>query len=85
VDQPPLTPLTARAVTALFGDSPSGLRVPATLSCAGTVVLAAAVARETGGSRPAQVLAAVTTATSTFVLAVGHMVSTSSSICSAGW
>ncbi|MFF7212475.1 ArnT family glycosyltransferase [Streptomyces sp. NPDC008238] len=76
VDQPPLTPLAARLSTAVLGDSPAGLRAVATLACAATVVVVAAVARELGGGRSAQVLAAVCTAVSGFVVAVGHMVST---------
>ncbi|MDX3236167.1 glycosyltransferase family 39 protein [Streptomyces sp. ME03-5709C] len=75
-DQPPLTPLAARLSTAVFGDTPAGLRVVAALACAATVVVVAAVARELGGGRAAQVLAAACTAVSGFVLAVGHMVST---------
>ncbi|MDX6350079.1 MAG: hypothetical protein QOF84_4869 [Streptomyces sp.] len=76
VDQPPLTPMAARAAVAVFGSSPAGLRVVATLACAATVVVAAAVARELDGGRRAQVIAAVCTAVSGFVLGVGHMVST---------
>ncbi|WP_308286431.1 glycosyltransferase family 39 protein [Streptomyces griseorubiginosus] len=76
VDQPPLTPLLARTASALFGDTPEGLRVPATLASAATVVVAALLAREVGAGRRAQVLAAVLTAVSAQVLAVGHMVST---------
>lgn len=76
VDQPPLTPLITKASSSLFGDSPAGLRVAGTLACVLLVTLVTAVARELGGDRRAQTLAAVCAASSTFVLAVGHMVST---------
>ncbi|CAM5572630.1 hypothetical protein GCM10010329_72330 [Streptomyces spiroverticillatus] len=76
VDQPPLTPLLTRAFSSVFGDSPAGLRVAGTLACVLLVLLVAAVARELGGDRRAQLLAAVLAATSTFVLAVGHIVTT---------
>ncbi|MGH4015476.1 MAG: ArnT family glycosyltransferase [Pseudonocardiaceae bacterium] len=78
VDQPPLTPLLAWAVTALFGDSPSGLRVASTLIGAATVVVTALAAREFGGGHGAQLLTAAGTALSTYVLVVTHMVSTAS-------
>ena len=75
-DQPPLTPLIARAATALFGATPAGLRVVAALACAATVRVTALIARELNGGRRAQLLAALAAAVSGFVLAVGHMVST---------
>ncbi|RKE22678.1 glycosyltransferase family 39 protein [Streptomyces sp. TLI_171] len=78
VDQPPLTPLLARASTAVFGGSPTGMRVVAALLCAATVVLIALAARELGAHRAGQVLAAAGTAVSAMVLAVGHMLSTAS-------
>jgi 4-amino-4-deoxy-L-arabinose transferase-like glycosyltransferase len=76
VDQPPLTPLVARAATAVFGSTPAGLRVASTLACAMTLFVVALVARELGGGRRAQVFAVLATAASGFALAVGHMVST---------
>jgi 4-amino-4-deoxy-L-arabinose transferase-like glycosyltransferase len=76
VDQPPLTPMLARTSSALFGDTPAGLRVVATLASGVTVAMLAMIARELGGGRRAQVLAALSAVVSGFVLAVGHMVST---------
>lgn len=77
VDQPPLTPLLATMSTTLFGGTPAGLRVFATLACVATVVMVALVARELGGGRTAQLLAACGSAVSSYVLVIGHMVSTS--------
>jgi hypothetical protein len=52
------------------------LRLPSALVAAATTVVAGLVAREVGGSRRAQVIAAACTATSGFALAVGHFVTT---------
>lgn len=76
VDQPPLTPMIARLSTAVFGDSPAGLRVASTVAAVATVVLVAFVAREFGAGRRGQLIAACCAAVSGMVLVVGHMVST---------
>ncbi|GAA3441754.1 glycosyltransferase family 39 protein [Planomonospora venezuelensis] len=72
VDQPPLTPLLARAAIALFGDTVTAIRVPAALSAAVLVVLVALLARELGGGRTAQRLAAAGIAAGAFTLVAGH-------------
>ncbi|NGO06439.1 glycosyltransferase family 39 protein [Streptomyces sp. HC44] len=76
VDQPPLTPLIARAATALFGDSTVGLRVAATLAFMAVIFVVALLARELGGDRRTQMLAAGLAGLGAQPLAVGHMVST---------
>jgi Dolichyl-phosphate-mannose-protein mannosyltransferase len=74
-DQPPLTPLLARA-TSLLGDSLIALRLPSAFAIAAVMMLAALLAREFGARPGAQVLAAGCTAVSTVVIAVGHLLST---------
>ena len=61
VDYPPLTPFLARVAETVFGVSLVGLRLLPELAGAAIVVLAALLARELGGGRPAQLLAAVLT------------------------
>jgi 4-amino-4-deoxy-L-arabinose transferase-like glycosyltransferase len=74
-DQPPLVPLLSWALHAV-SPSLTLLRTPSALVSAVTTVLAAMVAREVGGGRRAQVIAAACTAVSAFALAVGHFVTT---------
>jgi hypothetical protein len=76
VDQPPFVPAVARVATAVFGSSVVGLRLLPAVAGGVTVVLTAFMARELGGGRRAQLLAALAAATSTQVLATVHLLST---------
>jgi len=76
VDQPPLVPAVAKLATALFGPSVVGIRVLPALAGGAAVVFTALTARELGGGRRAQVLAALATATSPQLLAAFHLLST---------
>ena len=78
VDQPPFVPAVARLSVDLFGTSAVALRILPMLSGGATVVLAAVMARDLGGSRRAQVVAALAAATSAQVLAADHLLSTAS-------
>lgn len=77
-DQPPLTPMLAALMNALGHGSLLVFRLPSVLSVTGSTLLAGLIARELGGDRFAQVLAAVATATGLFVLLAGHFLVTSS-------
>jgi hypothetical protein len=76
VDQPVLTPLLAWVSLKLFGVSLPGLRLWPALAAGATVVISGLTARELGGGRRAQLLAAVGTATMPALLAIGHLAST---------
>ncbi|KFU78314.1 Dolichyl-phosphate-mannose-protein mannosyltransferase [Amycolatopsis lurida] len=76
-DQPPLLPLLARLMDAFGADSPFVLRIPAMLAMVAGVVLTALIARELGGGRKAQTIAAVTFAVSIQMLGSGHYLATS--------
>lgn len=76
VDQPALAPLLARVSLSLFGVSMAGLRLWAALASAGTVIVGGLTAREFGGARRAQLLAAIGTATMPVVLGSGHVANT---------
>jgi len=75
VDQPPLTPLLAAAEAQILGVSAMAIRVLPTLAYAAVVLLSAAIAREFGGGRLAQFVAALTVAVSGWI-AIAHVVST---------
>ena len=60
----------------MFGQSPTGLRVPSALALAGSAVLAALMARDLGGRSAAQILAAASVPASG-ALFLGHILSTS--------
>src|SRR5579872_3837723 len=68
-DQPPLVPLLCWAMHSLW-NSLLLLRLPSGLVAATTTVLAGEIAREVGGGRRAQLIAAGCTASSGFALAV---------------
>jgi hypothetical protein len=72
VDQPPLTPLLSAASVAILGVSPTAVRVLPAVEMAIVVVLVALIARDLGGSRRSQVLAAVVAALSGY-LGAGHL------------
>jgi 4-amino-4-deoxy-L-arabinose transferase-like glycosyltransferase len=77
VDQPPLAPALARLQLALFGSSPWSVRVLPAVTVGAVAVLAALLARELGGGRRPQLWSAVAISGAGFVLAVGHLLSTS--------
>jgi hypothetical protein len=76
VDQPPLVPLLAKAISAVAGDHLWPLRLMAGAVHAAVVILAAAIARELGGGGRAMALAALATATAPLLLASGGLFQT---------
>ena len=73
VDQPVLTPLLAWVSLKVFGVSLPWLRVWPALAAWATVVVSGLIARELGGGRRAQLLAAVAVATMPVLLAADHL------------
>ena len=69
VDQPPITPLLARADAAVLGNSLAGLRVIPAVGLAALAALTAAISRMLGARRTGQLLAALAAATCTEYLA----------------
>jgi hypothetical protein len=76
VDQPVLAPVLAWVSLKLFGVSLPGLRVWPALAAWATVVAGGLTAREFGGGRRAQLLAAVGTATMPVLLGAAHVANT---------
>jgi Dolichyl-phosphate-mannose-protein mannosyltransferase len=76
VDQPALAPLLAWVSLKLFGVSLAGLRLWPALAAWATVVVGGLTAREFGGTRRAQLLAAVGTATIPTLLGADHLANT---------
>ena len=74
-DQPPMTPILARLMDGL-GGSIVVVRLPSAIAAGVTVLLAGMTAREMGGGRRAQLIAAACTAVSATTLVTGHFVST---------
>ena len=76
VDQPVLAPLLAWVSLKLFGVSLPGLRLWPALAAWATVVVGGLTAREFGGARRAQLLAAVGTATTPVLLGSARLANT---------
>lgn len=74
VAYPPLTPLIARLGLTFFGDSLTGLRLFSALGQGVVVVLVGWMARDFGGERPAQLLAALAVAISAAALTAGTLI-----------
>jgi hypothetical protein len=76
-DQGIVTPLIARLMTEIAPDSLTVLRLPSALAAGTTVLLTGLLARELGGSRRAQAIAAACAGVGVIVLFTGHLLSTS--------
>ena len=75
VDQPPFIAFIAKIVRTLFGDWLSGIRLPAALAGAATAILTGLLARELGGRRFAQGIAALSFLLAPGILALDHFLS----------
>lgn len=73
VDQPPLIAFIAKFARTLFGESVRAIRIPVILAGAAKVVLTALLARELGGGRWAQGLAALCVLVAPGFLAIDHL------------
>jgi 4-amino-4-deoxy-L-arabinose transferase-like glycosyltransferase len=72
VDQPPFTPVLSAIETALFGLTATAVRLGPAIAASIGVLLTAAIASQFGGTRSAQVLAALVIAVSGW-LGAGHL------------
>lgn len=75
VDHPPLVAVVTAATRATLGDSIVALRLPAALGGAATVLVAGVLARELGGGRLAQTLAALGVLCAVIYLPLQHILS----------
>src|SRR5712691_13274164 len=75
VDQPPFIAVIVRIERTLFGDSLQSIRLLAALAGACTVLLAGWIARELGGKRFAQALAALAVLVAGVCLSMNHYIS----------
>lgn len=76
-DQPAFVPALARLLTAIAPGSLVVLRLPSALFSGAAVVLTGLIARELGGDRRVQLLAATSLAVTNFTVGSGHLLSTS--------
>lgn len=76
VDQPPFTPLVARAADLIAGPSPLALRVLPAIAVGAIALMAAFMAKRLGGRVAAQVYAATSVGFAGVVLGEGHLLST---------
>src|SRR5512137_132506 len=72
VAYPPVTPFIARVALELFGPSLVGVRFFCALAMSVALVLTGLMARELGGSRPAQIVAALAAAIAPAALSEGN-------------
>ena len=73
VAYPPVTPLLVRTAWEWFGPSPTGVRVFSALAQSAVMVLTGLMARDLGGSRWAQVVAALAVAAAPLSMLMGAM------------
>ncbi|WP_277681684.1 ArnT family glycosyltransferase [Saccharomonospora azurea] len=78
VDQPPLVPVLAWTLDWISGGSLVAVRLPAIACVVLGMLVTAAIAREFGGGRRAQVIASIAYGTTPITLLVGHWLATNS-------